>query len=87
MKKLKIHIVDDHRLFREGLKVLLLDLPFVGSVEESADGESFLAGLNDSVPDLVFMDIEMPGIGGIETTHLAVQQYPSVRIIALSMYG
>ncbi len=87
MKKIRIHIVDDHRLFREGLKVLLLDLPFVSAVEESPDGESFLDSLAHGLPDLVFMDIEMPGIGGIEATRMALAREPGLRIIALSMYG
>jgi DNA-binding NarL/FixJ family response regulator len=87
MKALRIQIVDDHRLFREGLKMLLLDLPYVKGVDESKDGETFLTTLAAPLPDIVFMDIEMPGLGGVETTRQATQQFPGLRIIALSMYG
>jgi len=87
MEKLKLIIVDDHKLFREGLKLLLRNLDEVGEVWEAADGEIFLQMIRTCDPDLVLMDIEMPRVNGIDATTKALEQFPDMKIIALSMYG
>jgi DNA-binding NarL/FixJ family response regulator len=80
-------IVDDHKLFREGLKILLKNLEDVQEVWDAPDGEQFLISLKTMKPDLVFMDIEMPKVNGIEATIKALELYPDLKILALSMYG
>lgn len=87
MEKLKLLIVDDHKLFREGLKLLLASLEEVGEIWEAADGEIFLQMIKTYHPDLVLMDIEMPKVNGIEATTKALEQYPDLKIMALSMFG
>lgn len=87
MEKLKIIIVDDHKLFREGLKILLCNLEEVEEVLEAPDGEAFLNMLATCHPDLVLMDIEMPRINGIEATTRAIEKFPDMKILALSMYS
>lgn len=87
MEKLNILIVDDHKLFREGLKLLLSNLEEVGEVWEASDGEVFLSMIKTCSPDLVLMDIEMPRINGIEATIRALEGFPDMKIMALSMYG
>jgi DNA-binding NarL/FixJ family response regulator len=87
MEKLNILIVDDHKLFREGLKLLLSNLDEIGEVREAPDGEVFLSMIKNYTPDLVLMDIEMPRINGIEATTKALEMYPDLKIMALSMYG
>ncbi len=87
MEKLKLLIVDDHKLFREGLKLLLASLEEVGEIREAADGEIFLQLIKTYHPDLVLMDIEMPRVNGIEATTKALEQYPELKIMALSMFG
>jgi len=87
MEKLKLLIVDDHKLFREGLKLLLASLEEVGEIMEAADGEIFLQMIKTYHPDLVLMDIEMPRVNGIEATTKALEQYPDLKIMALSMFG
>ncbi|MFO7370976.1 MAG: response regulator transcription factor [Bacteroidales bacterium] len=87
MGKLNILIVDDHKLFREGLKFLLSNLEEVGEVWEASDGEVFLNMIKACNPDLVLMDIEMPKVNGIEATSRALEMNPDLKIMALSMYG
>jgi DNA-binding NarL/FixJ family response regulator len=87
MEKLNLMIVDDHKLFREGLKLLLKNLGEVGEVWEAADGEIFLNMIKTHHPDLVLMDIEMPRLNGIDATSRALEMYPDMKIMALSMFG
>ena len=87
MKKLHIHLVDDHSLFREGLKFLLLQSNFIADVEESENGRIFLDKLDVTKPDLVIMDIQMPEVDGITASKLALEKYPDLKIIALSMFS
>ena len=87
MDKTTVFLVDDHQLFREGLKLLLSNISFIGDVFEASNGQEFLDALETVLPDIIFMDIEMPVLNGIETTKTAIERYPDIRIIALSMYG
>ncbi len=87
MKRLKIVIVDDHQMFREGLKILLEGRNNIEEVIDVPNGKEFLKLLNSYKPEIVFMDIEMPEMDGITATNLAIQKYPDIKIIALSMYG
>ncbi|MCW3806609.1 response regulator transcription factor [Plebeiibacterium marinum] len=87
MTGLNIFIVDDHTLFREGLKFLLSNSSFVLSISEAKNGKDFINNIHSSPPDVVLMDIEMPVKNGIEATKEALKIFPSLKIIALSMYG
>jgi DNA-binding NarL/FixJ family response regulator len=87
METFSIFLVDDHKLFREGLSLLLGNLPYISEVYEASNGGEFLKMLPQTQPGLVFMDISMPGIDGIETTTKALETCPDLKIIALSMYA
>ena len=87
MEKVNIFLVDDHKLFREGLKLLLKNLQEVNEVWEAENGEDFLNRLTEKQPDLVLMDIEMPVMNGIDATVQALVRFPELKIIALSMFG
>ncbi|MCG8582486.1 MAG: response regulator transcription factor [Bacteroidales bacterium] len=87
MKKLKVHIVDDHLLFRQGLHFLLKNCEFVSVINESDNGQQFLEEVQKCKPDVVLMDIEMPIINGIEATREVLKQLPDIKVIALSMYS
>lgn len=87
MKPTTIYLVDDHKLFREGLKLLLSGLDYIGEIYEASDGSEFLMNVEQYQPDLVFMDISMPGTGGIEATTIAMTRFPNLKIIALSMFS
>ncbi len=86
-EKLHIHLVDDHSLFREGLKFLLSNCDFIASIDESENGKIFLDKLSTTTPDVVLMDIQMPEIDGITASRLALAKNPDLKIIALSMYA
>jgi DNA-binding NarL/FixJ family response regulator len=85
--KRKVIIVDDHTLFRNGLRILLNNIENYHVVAEAANGKQFLELLNTVVPDLVLMDINMPVMDGIEASAKAHELYPEMKIITLSMYG
>ena len=87
MGKISVILVDDHRLFREGLKLLLNENPGIGDIYQAASGVEFLDLLQQVVPDVVLMDIDMPLMDGVEATKQAILKFPDIKIIALSMYG
>jgi len=87
MDTLHIMIVDDHKLFRDGLKLLLKSNPLIGEISEASSGAEFLESLPTFKPDVVIMDISMPGMSGIEATKKAMEMMPNLNIIALSMYA
>jgi DNA-binding NarL/FixJ family response regulator len=84
---MKILLVDDHTLFRNGLKMLLDTLPGYEVTGEASNGKEFLEMIRRDHYDIVFLDIEMPEINGIEAAKLAVEINPNLKIITLSMYG
>lgn len=80
-------MVDDHTLFRTGLRGLLSMRDDLAVVADVGSGEEFLELLPTLDVEVVFMDISMPGINGVETTRRALQQRPDLHVIALSMFG
>jgi len=86
MKKIKVMIVDDHELVREGLKQVLSLEDDIEVIAETDSGLNCLRLLKECSPDIIFMDIRMPGINGIETTRLVCQEYPMAKIIMLTIY-
>ncbi len=85
--KRKVMLVDDHTLFRNGLRILLNNMENYRVVGEASNGKQFIDLLQKEVPDLVLMDISMPVMDGIEASTLAHEMYPDLKIITLSMYG
>lgn len=86
MSKIRVFIVDDHTIFREGLRALVdvqADLQVVG---EAADGDLALAAIIQSRPDVVIMDISMPRLGGAQATEQIRQACPEVRVLALTAH-
>ena len=87
MEKLSVILVDDHQLFREGLNLLLSNFSFIGEIHEAANGEEFLSLLKGVKADIVFMDVNMPKLNGIEATRRAIEYDSDLNVIALSMYS
>ena len=83
----RIALVDDHTLFRRGLKMLLASCPDFEVVAEASSGEEFLELLDAARPDVVFMDYSMGGINGAETTERALARVPDLKVISLTMFG
>ncbi|PLW92228.1 MAG: DNA-binding response regulator, partial [Marinilabiliales bacterium] len=84
---MNIYLVDDHNLFREGIRFLFNDRDEINEVYEASNGIEFLNELEHKNVDIVLLDIEMPGINGIDTCRKALEIKPGMKIIALSMYG
>lgn len=84
---IRIALVDDHSLFRQGMRLLLGSYPDFEVVAEAASGEEFLSLLEQVHPDVVFMDYSMPGLNGAQTTEQALKLYPEMKVITLSMFG
>jgi PAS domain S-box-containing protein len=83
---IRVVLVDDHIVMREGLAGLLRGEPDITVVGEASDGESGVAVVRQVHPDVVLMDLSMPGMSGIEATRLLQVEMPEVRVIGLSMF-
>jgi DNA-binding NarL/FixJ family response regulator len=86
-KKPRIFIVDDHALFREGIKLLIEQEDIGQIVGEAENGLIFLDMVKEAKPDLVLMDIQMPEMDGLTATREALDKWPRLKILALSMYA
>jgi DNA-binding NarL/FixJ family response regulator len=87
MKKLTILITDDHKLAREILAVLLNEHPLFDVIGLAGSGEEAIALVRQINPDIVLMDINLPGINGIEATKQIIHFSAATRVIGLSMQG
>ncbi len=87
MKPISILLADDHTLVREGIRALVEKLPTVKVVGEAKDGREALRLVKERKPDLILMDIAMPGLNGLEATARVSKEFPNVRVIILSMYA
>lgn len=86
-RTIDIAIVDDHSLFREGIRFLLSNCSFIGEINEANNGIELLEKYAQWQSDIILMDIEMPDMNGIEASKELLKQYPTTKIIALSMYA
>ena len=87
MRKIKIILVDDHQMFRDGLKFVLQQIPEFEIIGTASNGQEYLELLEAGLPNIVIMDIGMPVMDGIEATEKTSQKYPGVQVIALSMFS
>lgn len=86
MESPRIILVDDHRIFRQGIKDLI-NIENIGKViGEAADGNEFIELLTEHKPDLVLMDIDMPGLNGLQATKKALEIMPDIKIIAMTAF-
>jgi DNA-binding NarL/FixJ family response regulator len=83
----RLLLVDDHRIFREALRSLLSQMPDILVVGEASSGQEAIALARQFAPDIVCMDITMPGINGVEATRELIASCPGVKVIALSTHA
>ncbi len=83
----RVLLVDDHAVVRAGLRALLDSQAGVDVVAESSDGEAAVAAAVESSPDVIVMDVTMPGLNGIDATREILARVPTTRVLCLSMHG
>jgi DNA-binding NarL/FixJ family response regulator len=84
---IKILLVDDHQIIREGLRMLLEQQSDMKVIAEADNGRAAVALARNLLPDVVLIDVAMPGMNGIDATRRIVKAAPSVKVIGLSMYA
>lgn len=86
MGRIRVLIADDHAIVRDGVKALLDDAGDVEVVGEAADGAAAIEACRRLRPDLVLMDIAMPGLGGLEATLQIRKEMPDIKVLVLTQY-
>jgi DNA-binding NarL/FixJ family response regulator len=85
--KIQVALVDDHQLFRSGINFIISDTEDIEIAFEASNGQEFLNFLDSYQPDLVLMDINMPVVDGVEATRRAMEKFPNLKVLVLSMFG
>jgi len=86
MARIRVLVADDHAIVREGVRMILAREPDIEVVAEAADGAQALDLVARFSPQVVIMDISMPGMGGIEATQRLKTRHPDVQVLALTMH-
>jgi two-component system response regulator NreC len=86
MSKIKLLLVDDHRVVRAGLRMLFMAEEDMEIVGEADDAEQALPAIRELEPDVVIMDVAMPGMSGIEATRRIKEANPDIAVLALTMH-
>jgi DNA-binding NarL/FixJ family response regulator len=86
MEALRVLIADDHPIFRNGMRALLASVPDMEVVGEATNGDEALAQAVALQPDVILMDLQMPGIGGIEATRGIMLASPHIRVLVVTMF-
>lgn len=86
-ESIRLLIVDDHPLFRQGVRLFLRETPGIDLAGEAGSGEEALRFLENDTVDVVLMDLQMPGMDGIETTDHVLSQWPDVKVLILTSFG
>jgi DNA-binding NarL/FixJ family response regulator len=86
MKKLKLILVEDHLLVRKGIRSVINEDDRFDIIGEYGDAESLIDNLENEMPNLIFMDISLPGMNGMRATGKIKSMHPEVRVVILSMF-
>jgi DNA-binding NarL/FixJ family response regulator len=86
IKTIRVVLADDHPIVRAGIRETLREVPGAEVVGEASDGRQAIELVKSAQPDVVFMDISMPGLNGLEATERIVKAFPKVRVIILSRH-
>jgi two-component system response regulator NreC len=85
-QKIRVFLADDHAVLRTGLKMFINSQNDMICIGEAGDGKSTLAQVRQLRPDLVLLDLSMPGLGGLEALPEIIQQAPDTRVLVLTMH-
>src|SRR5262249_42945631 len=83
---IKVLLADDHKMFRQGLRMLFEMEPDIKIVGEARDGLEAEQMVDTLQPDVILMDINMPGVDGVEATRRILANHPGAKVIILTMY-
>jgi DNA-binding NarL/FixJ family response regulator len=86
MNTLRVLIADDHPVFRDGIRALLEATPGMDVVGEATTGDDVILCAKQLQPDVILMDVQMPGLNGIEATRRIVQPHPDMRVLIVTMF-
>jgi DNA-binding NarL/FixJ family response regulator len=86
-ESIRVLIVDDHPLVRRGLTSLLEGVAGIEVVGSAADGEEAVAFVDENAPDIVLMDVSMPGMGGLEAARRLREHSPNIRVVMLTSFS
>lgn len=86
MGKIKVLIADDHTILRQGIKALLDNQSGIEVIGEAKDGREALTLIERLLPDVILMDIAMPGLNGLEATRRIKKKFPKIKVLVLTMY-
>jgi DNA-binding NarL/FixJ family response regulator len=85
-QQIKVAIADDHKIFRDGIKMALKDRDYLKILWEAEDGKDLMHKLRLKQPDVLLMDIRMPEIDGVNAIGILRKEYEEIKIIVLTMY-
>lgn len=86
-KKIRVLLVDDHAILRAGLRSLSATYDDIEVVGEASDGEEAIRKVRELDPDVIVMDVQMPGMNGLIATRYIMEEHPDARILMLTQYG
>lgn len=83
---IQVLIADDHVFYREGVRALLSRSPEIAVIGEASTGEEVIAKAGELKPDVILMDLKMPGMNGIDATRLIHEKYPNTGVLVITMF-
>ncbi len=86
MGKIKVLVADDHTILRQGIKSLLANEEEIEVIGEAKNGREALTIIEETLPDVILMDIAMPGLNGLEATRRIKKRFPRMKVLVLTMY-
>ncbi len=86
MEPIRLVIADDHTFYREGIRTILHMVAGIEVIGEAATGEEVIAQALEKQPDVILMDIKMPGLNGIEATRQILSRRPQTKILVVTMF-
>ena len=83
---IKVLIADDHVFYREGVRALLRNAPDIEVVGEASNGDEAIAKAGELKPDVILMDLKMPGMNGIDATRQIHETHPNIGVLVITMF-